>query len=296
MGDENSLNFDLRTLLAIPELDIHEVATNNPTLLVENYYYLLLNFTQLAPRITSVLAHIIANKSDKFAPQSLVDIMKLLSHIGCKKLISPINDVLNIVKNNESSLASMYAEKIIDDFNVFYTQIMAAKKEEKTEAAPGVSDSDKNAKENASMPFKGKTLRAALEELNYVDNSRMKRILVVDDSPVIIKTVSSILRNDYKVSGITNPAMLKGFLFQVTPDLFLLDYKMPKLSGFELIPIIRGFREHKNTPIIFLTSMGTTDHISTALSLGACDFVVKPFQPDILREKIIKHMPKKRGF
>jgi len=76
----------------------------------------------------------------------------------------------------------------------------------------------------------------------------------------------------------------------------LLDYKMPELNGFELVPIIRSFEEHKDTPIIFLTSMGTKGNISVAAMLGAVDFVVKPFDSDTLHEKIAKHIVKKNLF
>jgi putative two-component system response regulator len=65
---------------------------------------------------------------------------------------------------------------------------------------------------------------------------------------------------------------------------------MPGLNGFELVPIIRNFDKHKDTPIIFLTSEGTIDNVTAALALGACDFTVKPFNPEVLREKIAKHI------
>ena len=72
--------------------------------------------------------------------------------------------------------------------------------------------------------------------------------------------------------------------------MILLDYEMPEINGFDLIPIIRKFSEHKDTPIIFLTSLGTMEHVSAAAKLGACDFIVKPFEPDNLREKVAKHI------
>jgi DNA-binding response OmpR family regulator len=49
---------------------------------------------------------------------------------------------------------------------------------------------------------------------------------------------------------------------------------------------------HKKKPIILLTSSGTMAHISMAVALGAVDFIVKPFDPDTLREKIAKHLVK----
>jgi len=121
-------------------------------------------------------------------------------------------------------------------------------------------------------------------------------IIAVDDSPAILKAVSSVLDGEYKVFTLSKPAELEKVLLKINPDLFLLDYKMPEISGFDLIPVIRGFEEHKDTPIIFLTSEGTVDNVTAAMALGACDFVVKPFKPDVLRGKILKHITHKSSF
>jgi len=118
-------------------------------------------------------------------------------------------------------------------------------------------------------------------------------ILAVDDAPDILKAIHTILRDRYKVYTLSKPEKLQDLLGEIKPELFLLDYKMPELSGFDLMPVIRAFPEHKETPVIFLTSEGTIDHLTVAVSLGACDFIVKPFNVDILREKIAKHTVKK---
>jgi PleD family two-component response regulator len=132
--------------------------------------------------------------------------------------------------------------------------------------------------------------------LDHEEATRKLRILAVDDSPSMIKTISAALEKDYKVYGMTNPAMMENFLQQITPDLFLLDYEMPELSGFDLVPIIRKCELHTDTPIIFLTHSGTLDHVSAAYALGASDFIVKPFQDTVLREKIAKHIVRKKLF
>jgi DNA-binding response OmpR family regulator len=65
---------------------------------------------------------------------------------------------------------------------------------------------------------------------------------------------------------------------------------MPDINGFELVDIIRSFEEHKDTPIIFLTAMGTAHHVTTAVSLGAVDYIVKPPDAEALKEKVAKHI------
>jgi DNA-binding response OmpR family regulator len=121
----------------------------------------------------------------------------------------------------------------------------------------------------------------------------MLLILAVDDSPTILNSISSVLSDEYRVRTLVKPAMIEKLLETITPDLFLLDYLMPEINGFELIPVIRRFEEHKETPIIILTSEGTVDNVTAALALGACDFAVKPFDPVLLREKIKNHIKKK---
>jgi putative two-component system response regulator len=112
----------------------------------------------------------------------------------------------------------------------------------------------------------------------------------------MLKTIISTLKDQYKVFTLSDSTQVERFLQQVTPELFLLDYKMPNINGFELVPIIRSFEEHKDTPIIFLTSMGTNDNVAAAAMLGACDFLVKPFEPYTLHDKIAKHIVRKKSF
>ena len=123
---------------------------------------------------------------------------------------------------------------------------------------------------------------------------RKPLILAVDDAPVILKTISMALGEDYHVFTLSDPMLVEKYLQQSAPDLILLDYKMPGLNGFDLVPIIRKFEKHKDTPIIFLTSMEINSHASSAAMLGACDFIVKPVQMDILREKIAKYISREK--
>ena len=130
-----------------------------------------------------------------------------------------------------------------------------------------------------------------IESIEYQLDPEKRRankpiILAVDDSPIILQEVNYELQEFYTVYTLPDPEKLKDLLKIITPDLFILDYKMPKLSGFELVPIIRDFHAHAETPIIFLTTEGTIDHISTAINLGAFDFMVKPIDPDVLHTKV----------
>ncbi|MCL2183673.1 MAG: response regulator [Chitinispirillia bacterium] len=116
------------------------------------------------------------------------------------------------------------------------------------------------------------------------------RILAIDDVPSMLRTIHYTLRDKYRVYTLPKPEALKSYLNEITPDLFLLDYKMPGMSGLDLIPIIRDFPEHRDTPIIFLTSERGSDIPTTASCMGACDYIMKPFDPKVLLETIDRHL------
>ena len=115
-------------------------------------------------------------------------------------------------------------------------------------------------------------------------------ILAIDDAPDMLKSVQFFLKDDYKVHTLSKPSKLKELLEKIKPDLFLLDYKMPELSGFDLMPIIRSFPEHRDTPVIYLTGVSSADFYNVAVRLGACDYIIKPIDADKLRDKVGKHI------
>ncbi|MCL2031648.1 MAG: response regulator, partial [Oscillospiraceae bacterium] len=117
-------------------------------------------------------------------------------------------------------------------------------------------------------------------------------VLAIDDSPAMLRLISYALSDTYRVCTLPQPEKLRRFLRTTTPDLFLLDYKMPVMSGMDLIPVIRDFPNHKETPVIFLTSERSAALVEEAAALGVCDVVIKPFEPKALREAMEKHLRK----
>ncbi|MDR2590399.1 MAG: response regulator [Oscillospiraceae bacterium] len=115
-------------------------------------------------------------------------------------------------------------------------------------------------------------------------------ILAVDDNPSILKSINYLLKDNYIVRTLPEPERIKEVMRVITPDLILLDCMMPGLNGFDLVPIIRKFPIHEETPIIFLTSDGTIDNITVAMHLGACDYIIKPIDDLILLEKLSQHL------
>ena len=290
MGDKGSQYFDLTILFSFGNINLLTVLRNNLKLRVGDYFSLLSVFEHNAHKRVDAMDRVVALGADENDVKTMMDTMDLLEDIGCTKLLPGFSEIIKASKMGHAAYASDCAKKISDDFTRFCSQVGASKKTKKPEAAGGITEGD-NAPET---DFETLLLKDALVQLEKAEATRMLRVLAVDDSPVMLNTITSILNENYKVYGMAKPLLVEKFLSQITPDLFLLDYEMPELNGFELIPIIRNFEEHKDTPIIFLTSMGTTEFVSSAASLGACDFIVKPFQPDNLSGKVAKHTTRKK--
>ena len=296
MGEKLSYQFDLPALLRSGNLDIRRVATNNLSLTAGEYFKLLSNFINFAPQAMDSLNKIAVLEGDEFDFHRMVDIKNLLEDIGCVNFLPVLDDIIKTSKRGHEEFAADCVNKISDEFSKVYTQIMAAKKTETPEILADALGESVSVYDNLTASYGTHSLKKVLRLLDQEEATRKLRILAIDDAPVMLKTISSVLSDEYKVFGMTDPTKLEVFLQQITPELFLLDYKMPERSGFDLVPVIRSYEDHKNTPIIFLTSLGTPDYVSAALTLGACDFIVKPFQGNILREKVTKHIVRKKLF
>jgi len=108
-------------------------------------------------------------------------------------------------------------------------------------------------------------------------------ITVVDDDVSNLKMASHILNGEaLRVSCLRSGEELLDFLKANRPDLILLDVHMPGMDGFETIKGIRENEELEKIPVIFLTADEDADTETEGLSLGAMDFIKKPFIPEVL--------------
>src|SRR5688572_10421866 len=69
-------------------------------------------------------------------------------------------------------------------------------------------------------------------------------------------------------------------------DLILLDWNMPNLSGIEALKRLKMHPEHHSIPVIMVTSEAEKGHILEAIQAGAANYLLKPFSPDTLKEKL----------
>ena len=115
-------------------------------------------------------------------------------------------------------------------------------------------------------------------------------ILIIDDNPVDIKVLSKMLEVDgYVVQTCVDALKLEeDFLDKEIPRIIYLDLQMPTISGFEVIKKIRKHEKAKDVPIVIVSGRKELADVKTAVGLGANDFVIKPIDPLVLKEKLAR--------
>lgn len=115
----------------------------------------------------------------------------------------------------------------------------------------------------------------------------MPSILVIEDEPEIRELIRTNLEvRGFQVDEAADGAEAIDRLFETTPDVVLLDLMMPEIDGFDVLEFIRGRPESQYIPVILLTALSEEADRVKGLSLGAQDYVVKPFSVDELMLRV----------
>ena len=113
----------------------------------------------------------------------------------------------------------------------------------------------------------------------------MATIALVDDDKNILASVSMLLEQEgYQVRSFSDPAVALTALSTAAPDLAILDIKMPRMDGLELLRRLRQANE--SLPVIFLTSKDEEIDELMGLNAGADDYIRKPFSQRLLLERV----------
>lgn len=113
-----------------------------------------------------------------------------------------------------------------------------------------------------------------------------KHILVIDDDPLMLKSIKNQLQENYDVATAINGKIALKFLSSKHTDLILLDYEMPVETGPDILKKIRDNSNAKDIPVIFLTGIMERDKIEKALSLKPQGYLLKPVDHTKLLETI----------
>jgi two-component system, chemotaxis family, chemotaxis protein CheY len=114
----------------------------------------------------------------------------------------------------------------------------------------------------------------------------MKTCLVVDDSSVIRKVARRILEGlDFHIAEAENgEEAIEACRLQI-PDAILLDWNMPKMDGYEFLRALRRLPGGDKPKVVFCTTENDVAHIARALHAGANEYIMKPFDKDIVEAK-----------
>jgi len=117
----------------------------------------------------------------------------------------------------------------------------------------------------------------------------MKNCLVVDDSRVVRKVARRMLEEmafEVREAEDGKQALLE--CEKLIPDFILLDWNMPVMSGFEFLIEFRKNTPSSRTKVVFCTTENEMEKIFAAMNEGADEFIMKPFDSDILKSKLIQ--------
>ena len=117
-----------------------------------------------------------------------------------------------------------------------------------------------------------------------------KRIMLVDDNITNLAVGKLALKDEYDVLTVSSGERALELFDKIMPDLILLDIDMPGIDGYETMRRMRENELISRIPVIFLTAMHGVESELVGLSLGAVDYITKPFNPPLLRKRIELHL------
>lgn len=120
------------------------------------------------------------------------------------------------------------------------------------------------------------------------ENSRKKRILVVDDNGTALRTIKVMLEEEYEVAVAISGSQAMTSIGKKRPDLILLDYEMPVCDGKMTLEMIRADEDLKDIPVVFLTAINDRANIEAVLKLKPAGYFLKPPVKDKLLMEIGK--------
>ncbi|MCL1472169.1 EAL domain-containing protein [Argonema antarcticum] len=124
-----------------------------------------------------------------------------------------------------------------------------------------------------------------------MDGAKQELILIVDDHPTNLKMLFSFLKSyGFKVLVANDGESAIDKLQEVSPDLILLDIMMPGIDGFETCQRLKASAVTKDIPVIFMTALTDSENKVRGLSLGAVDYITKPFQQDEVLARVRLHL------
>lgn len=117
------------------------------------------------------------------------------------------------------------------------------------------------------------------------------RILIVDDEKMNLKALADLLKDTYTVMlAKSGEQALNLAIDTPQPDLILLDVVMPEMDGYEVIKQLKQDERTNQIPVIFVTTLGSSEDEELGLKLGAVDYITKPISPPIVKIRVYNYL------
>ena len=127
-----------------------------------------------------------------------------------------------------------------------------------------------------------------------MESTETATVLVADDEPHLLRLVKFRLeREGYNVLTAADGETALNVAREQLPDLCVLDVMMPKRSGFDVLRELRSDERCRDMKVIMLTARAQDRDVDAGFSLGADDYITKPFSPQELRVRIGAHLTKR---
>lgn len=121
------------------------------------------------------------------------------------------------------------------------------------------------------------TVVSNIKEQGKASQATRRRILVVDDDPVVRRILLELLNKNYSVILASTGVQLPDLIQKHTPDLVILDVMLPWVNGFELCRVIKSHPQGEKLPVLFLTGCKEKEDLMTGKEVGASGYLTKPF-------------------
>lgn len=220
------------------------------------------------------------------------NIINQFKETGCNiSVFAPTSEDVDNLPNFSVHLIILLSDNI--DFNVIKKIVVYQKKYEYSLCFVGhisnLSLEDDNFfKHIPSIKLESFTINPnKLLELMERNDNRKKHILVVDDEPIILRSIKVWLGDDFHLSLVSSGEMALEFLDMHPVDLVLLDYKMPTMDGPKVLEKIRNDERLATLPVIFLTANNDRQSIINVMQFKPDGYILKTKAPDEIKQAIV---------
>lgn len=116
------------------------------------------------------------------------------------------------------------------------------------------------------------------------------KILAVDDEAANLQILNQILKDDYAVFAARSGKAALQKAGEDKPDLILLDVVMPEMDGFEALSALKNDEATRDIPVIIITSLNSVEDEEKGFTLGAVDYITKPFNAAVVKARVQTHL------